>query len=767
MAQKRPNKMMRRRIGVLIAMFVAVGFLGITGRLFYLQVINTDFYQGKASEHQTKDSIITPMRGTIYDRNMTELVTSATTQEISVDPSVIRTYGKRSVSKKTDGKGKKRDATDEEIADAVTEYQTKVAKLLAKYLDVDEAETLKKIQRDVMYVRIARQVEMSTVEEMLSEAKENGIKGISTTEDSKRYYKYGQFASQLLGFTNSDGEGLYGVEKQYNEQLQGVAGRVVKGTNGAGADLPYDYEEYTPAEDGNGVVLTIDEGVQHYLEKHLEEAYEDNEAKYSVCGIVMNVKTGEILGMATKPDFDLNSPRTIPEEYTNLTSQLKKLQGDKYDEKYSELLIDLWKNKTINYTYEPGSTFKVFTVSSALESGTVTTEDTFYCPGYKYIADWKKNINCWKRVGHGSESLGETLQNSCNVAMMDIGAKMGSDLFRKYFAAYGLTEKTGIDLVGEETGIFFDSMGETDLATASFGQNFQVTPMQELCMVAAAVNGGELVTPHVMKEIVDADGNVIQTSETEIKRQVISKETSEIMAGYLQDVVNLGTGQNAYVAGYRVGGKTATTEKQPKGSLNRIASFIGVSPMDDPQYAVLVLVDEPQGSVRGGGAVAAPVVARIFEDILPILGVEPVYGEDEDAREEITVPTLAGLSLKDAKAQLEKLGLAYTVSGSEDTVTDQSPAAGIALQKANTVVLYCGEKKSTDKVEVPNVSGMSVEQAQQTLEQAGFYMKQNGVKDTRVTVATSAIYQNPQAESEAEPGTVVSVAFGNAVTSEE
>ncbi len=767
MAQKRPNKMMRRRITFLITVFVAIGFVLVAGRLLYLQVINTSFYQGKASANQTKDSIITPMRGTIYDRNMTELVTSATTQEISVDPSVIRTYGKRSVGTKTDAEGNKRDATEEEIAAAVEAYQKQVAALLVKYLGVDEQEALEKIQRNVMYVRIARQVEMATVEAMMAEADAMNLKGIATTEDSKRYYKYGQFASQLLGFTNSDGEGLYGVEKQYNDELQGVAGRVVKATNAAGADLPYDYEEYTPAEDGKGVVLTIDEGVQHYLEKHLEEAYEDNEARAGVCGIVMDVKTGEILAMATKPDFDLNNPRTIPEEYSNLMTELENLKGDKYDEQYSEILINLWKNKTINYTYEPGSTFKVFTVSSALESGAVTTDDTFFCPGYKYIADWGRNIKCWKTVGHGSETLGETLQNSCNVAMMDISAKLGSDLFRKYFEAYGMREKTGIDLVGEEVGIFFDSMGETDLATASFGQNFQVTPLQELCMVSAAVNGGKLITPHVMKEIVDADGNVIQTSETEVKRQVISQETSEIMAGYLQDVVSLGTGQNAYVAGYRIGGKTATTEKQPKGSDNRIASFVGVAPMDDPQYAVMVLIDEPQGSIKGGGAIAAPVVARVFEDILPILGVEPVYSEDEEAREEITVPTLTGISVEEATAQLDELGLNYTISGSEETVTDQSPASGIAIQKANTVVLYCGENKKTKKVKVPNVQGMSVEEARYTLEQAGFYMKQNGVKDTRVTVATSAIYQNPKAKSKAEPGTVVSVAFGNAVTSEE
>lgn len=766
MAQKRPNRQMRFRVRILILLIVVLGFVLVTGRLFYLQVIDSAFYQGKANQNQTKDLIITPQRGTIYDRNMTELVTSATTQEISVDPSVIRENGKKSVEKKYDASGKPRDATEEETAEALLQYQTKIAEILAEYLDIDKATALERVQKNVAYVRIQRQVDADTAKKLLEEISDAGLSGVNSTEDSKRYYSNGQFASQLIGFTNNDGDGLYGIELEYNEVLQGVAGRVVKATNAQGADLPYDNVEYSAPQDGDGVVLALDEGVQHYLEKHLEEALWDNDAQEGVCGLVMDVKTGEILAMSTKPDYDLNSPRVIPEEYTSLLAQLDGLEGENYDEKYSEILLKLWRNKTINDTYEPGSTFKVFTVSSALESGAISTSDTFSCPGYKVVDQWQ--IKCWKSGGHGAETLGQTLQNSCNVAMMDISAALGVDLFRKYFVAFGMTEKTGIDLPGEATGIFFDeSMGTTDLATASFGQNFQVTPLQELCMVTAVVNGGKLITPHVVREIVDSSGNVKQTMGTEVKRQVISEETSAQLSEYLEQVVSEGTGQNAYVAGYRIGGKTATSEKQPRGTDKRIASFIGVAPMDDPQYAVLVMIDEPQGTLRGGGAIAAPVVARIFEDILPYLGVEAVYTEDEGAREEISVPSMIGMSREEAEQQLDELGLDYTVVGDDETVNDQAPEAGIAIQTANRVVLYCGKNRSTDEVEVPSVSGMSVEEAQAQLADYGLFMKQNGVADDRINIGTIAMYQNPKAGSKVEPGTVVTVAFGNNVTSEE
>ena len=375
MARKRSNKKrvsMRGRIIALILGFAVLGFVAVAVKLFYLQVINTNFYQSKAAENQTKDLIITPTRGTIYDRNMTELAVSATTQEISVDPSVIRKKGTDSAKGKTDADGKTIPATEEEKAAALKSYQEKIASVLSEHLELEYADVLEKIQRDVSYVRIARRVDADISDEIMQELEKNNLSGVYTTEDSKRYYKYGTFASQVIGFTDDDGEGLYGVELQYNDTLKGVAGRVVKATNALGSDMPYDYEKYVAAQDGDGVVLTLDEGVQHYLEKHLEQVLATTDAKKGVCGIVMDIKSGEILAMSTKPDFDLNDPRTIPEKYTSLMAELDNLSGDAYKEKYSEILLRLWRNKAINDTYEPGSTFKIFTVSTALEEGVVS-----------------------------------------------------------------------------------------------------------------------------------------------------------------------------------------------------------------------------------------------------------------------------------------------------------------------------------------------------------------------------------------------------------
>ena len=369
MARKRSNKKrvsMRGRIIALILGFAVLGFVAVAVKLFYLQVINTNFYQSKAAENQTKDLIITPTRGTIYDRNITELAVSATTQEISVDPSVIRKKGTDSAKGKTDADGKTIPATEEEKAAALKSYQEKIASVLSEHLELEYADVLEKIQRDVSYVRIARRVDADISDEIMQELEKNNLSGVYTTEDSKRYYKYGTFASQVIGFTDDDGEGLYGVELQYNDTLKGVAGRVVKATNALGSDMPYDYEKYVAAQDGDGVVLTLDEGVQHYLEKHLEQVLATTDAKKGVCGIVMDIKSGEILAMSTKPDFDLNDPRTIPEKYTSLMAELDNLSGDAYKEKYSEILLRLWRNKAINDTYEPGSTFKIFTVSTAL-----------------------------------------------------------------------------------------------------------------------------------------------------------------------------------------------------------------------------------------------------------------------------------------------------------------------------------------------------------------------------------------------------------------
>lgn len=408
----------------------------------------------------------------------------------------------------------------------------------------------------------------------------------------------------------------------------------------------------------------------------------------------------------------------------------------------------------------------MFTVSSALESGVVTDASTFSCSGVKIVDKW--DIHCWNRAGHGSQTLAQTLQNSCNVAMMDISASLGTDLFEQFFQAFGLREKSGIDLPGEEVGVYFEGkMNEVDLATGSFGQNFTVTPLQELGMVSAVCNGGNLVTPYVVKEIVDSEGNIKKTTETNVRRQVISEETSGMMCQYLQWVVDKGTGQNAYVAGYRVGGKTATTEKLPKNSRNRIASFIGVAPMDDPTYAVIVLIDEPQTANRGGGALAAPVVGRIFTDILPYLGVEAVYSDEEQDRKEVSVPSLIGMTREEAEAKLEELDLDCRFKGDGDTVTDQLPVEGVSLQAGSSVVLYCDEERSTEKVTVPNVRGLTPSAARDTLESYGLYMKQNGVASSRVTGATASINQSPNEGAAVAPGSVVTVEFSNTVTSEE
>lgn len=758
MTQKKPTKSMKNRLTVLTLLLVFVAFLIIACRLFWLQVVRYDEFLGRAADNQTADMIITPKRGTIYDRNRTELVASATTQEVCVDPSRL------SEVSKTDQDGNAK--SEEQITKERAQQQAQAAQLLSEKLDLDYETVLKQVQKDTQYVRIARQVETQLANEILEEASELGLKGFSTAEDTKRYYRYGSFASQLLGFTGADGQGLSGVEYAYDDVLKGTAGRIVKARNAMGTDMPYDYEKYVPAEDGDSLVLTLDEGVQHYLEKHLENALEDTDAEEGVCGIVMNIKTGEILGMATKPDFDLGDPYTIPESAVTNLAELEGLTGEEYTQEYTNQLYELWNNKTLNYTYEPGSTFKVFTVSSALEAGVVTDANTYHCGGYKQVDTWQ--IGCWKRSGHGTQTLAETLQNSCNVAMMDISATLGTDLFSQYFEAFGLREKSGIDLPGEEIGVYFDgNMNEVDLATGSFGQNFTVTPLQELGMVAAVCNGGNLVTPYVVKEVVDSEGNVKQTSETNVRRQVVSQEVSDLMCQYLQWVVDLGTGQNAYVAGYRVGGKTATTEKLPKNSGNRIASFIGVAPMDDPTYAVIVLIDEPQTANRGGGAIAAPVVGRIFTDILPYLGVEAVFSEEEQDRKEVSIPSLIGMTREEAETTLEALDLECRFRGEEDVVTDQLPVEGVNLQAGSSVVLYCGEERSTEKIEVPDVKGLTPGAARDTLESYGLYMKQNGVASSRVTSATASINQSPSAGAMVAPGSVITVEFSNTVTSEE
>ncbi len=787
---KGPNSSMKKRIRIMIALMAGLGFSMVAVRLFYMQVIQHEFYQEQATTLQTRDTVVTPKRGTIYDRNMKELAVSAGTEMVVISPKTVLDANVI----------KKGEVTKEE-------QQQKLAKILAEQLDLDYDKVLKKVQKKSSYEIIKKGVEqdtLKTLKEALSAAK--CAAGVTTEPDSKRYYPYGSFASQVIGFVDDDGKGTWGIESQYDDVLRGAAGRVVQARNAQGGDMPFEYEQYITAENGGSVVLTIDEAVQHFLEKNLETAMEDNpQARGGVSGIVMNVKTGEILAMANKPDFDLNQPRQITSEKLlgELQSNINKAMtaegvsaaiseaylkeggaqnlsdSDKQNEKLVDLLTKeranelykMWKNKIITDTYEPGSTFKLMNVASAVETQAVSQSDHFFCGGSLKVAGWGKPIKCWKTAGHGDEDLMHTLMNSCNVAMMQIAFKNGPANFYEYFDAFGLNKKTGIDLPGEASNnsLYFTqkSLTETpsNLAVSSFGQRFQVTPMQMLMMVDAIVDDGKLKTPHMVKEVLDSEGNVKQTIGTNVVRQVVSEDTSAFMRQAMEQVVSGGTGANAYVAGYRVGGKTATSEiqKQPGDAEDRYtASFIGVAPMDDPEIIVLVAVsDLPQSAVHGGGAVAAPVVARVMSDALPYLGVEAVYSEEEADRREITTPTLVGKTAEEAEKLLKEAGMEYKLVGSGDKVTDQVPSSGAKVPVSARAVVYLGGAKSSEQRSVPDVRGLSPAEALDRLQSAGLYMKRTGIATKQTGYMTNAAKQSPVAGTKVGVGTVVTVEFSN------
>lgn len=785
---KGPTTQMRSRVAMLTLLFVVIGFGAVIARLFYMQVLNNDFYVQKATKLQTRDSIITPNRGTIYDRNMLELAKSASTERVTVNPKGVISEVK----------------LDKGIT-AETQQQT-LATILSEQLGLKYETVLAKVQRtDTAYQVIASQIDKDTMTTLYTALAEAKCTGVNTEPDTKRYYKYGAYLSAVLGYVDGDNKGVYGLESQYESELAGTAGRIVRAQNAKNQDMPYEYEQSIPATDGNSLVLTIDNDIQSYLEKHLETALADNpQARDGVSGVVMNVKTGEVLAMASLPDFDPNEPRIIKDEryIAELKSTVADILAeagvsaeisDTYYEKgglenlpesvaKNEKLVDklgaariaqmqkMWRNPAIMDTYEPGSTFKLLNVATAYELGVVRAEDSFSCGGSLMVGDWKQPIKCWKAGGHGTENLTESLMNSCNVAMMQIAFKTGLDRFYDFYKAFGMNEPTGIDLPSEGSGLFHDvnnssAWNQVSLAVASFGQRFNVTPIQMLNMVCAIVDDGKLKQPYVVKEVLNADGTVKSTTETTVVRQVISAETSAFMRQAMEQVVEKGTGQNAYVAGYRVGGKTATSELQalPTDVEDRYtASFIGVAPMDDPQIAVIVAINDlPDSAVHGGGAIAAPVVGRIMEDALPYLGVTPSFSEEESDRREITVPRVIGSTEQQAAASLQKSGLSYRTVGDGDQVTDQVPAGGVKIPASGAVILYMGDSKPNEQIEVPNVIGLDPSSSREILAEQGLYIKRKGVATAKTTGETIATKQNPVAGTRVSIGAVITVDFEN------
>jgi len=730
------NTLTHRKKILRLLFWAVLFFSALVVRVAWLQIVRGEELSMAAREQQTSDNIITPERGLIYDRNMKVLANNLSVETISITPKNVRETKKH---------------TPEDIAKNISEI-----------LELDYETVLAKINKKSNFEYIKKKVEKDQADALRTYVDKNNIKGIKFAEDTKRYYPYGNFASQVIGFVGDDNTGLEGIEMVYNEQLEGVPGRIVSANMIAGMDIPDNYESYYEAQPGQGVVLTIDEPIQHFTEKHLETALIENGLEEGAAAIVMNVKTGEILAMATKPDYDLNKPFAVTEaveaKYPGITEELESLEGSEYSAKITEVTQFLRRNKAVVDSYEPGSTFKMAVASMALEEGAVGFDNHFYCGGSIKVAD--RSIGCANRNGHGAQTFIQAVQNSCNPAFIDIGARVGRDAFIKYVEGFGFRNKTGIELPGETNGIFHDysNFKEIDLATSSFGQSFNVTPLQMITMVSAVANGGKLMKPHLIKQLVDENGNVVEEIEPTVVRQVISEKTSRTMCEILESVVSVGGGKNAYLAGYRIAGKTGTSEKQPRGNGKYVASFVGFAPADDPEIACLVILDQPpQGAPYYGGIIAAPVVKNILEESLQYLGVEPEYTQEELEMVEITLPDVMGKSRGEAEAILKEAGISISFKGSGEVVLDQVPKPFLKIARNSKVVAYTEGAENKKTVTVPNVVGCSASEANKGITNAGLNVRIKGLSNVDGIAICSGQY--PAEGTVVEPGTIVTLDF--------
>ena len=734
---KAPTRQMWRRSIVVLVILIGFCFSAVIGKLSILQIVQADEWRERAVAQQMSDSIISPKRGTIYDTNMTVLAQSATVWTVIMSP---------------------KDIKDEDT-------RVKIADELSAMLEVDRDTLYKKtLKTNSQYEVVKSKIEHPLAETLSTWIQDNDLTGVfRIIEDYKRYYPLNSLASEVLGFTGTDNNGLYGLEAYYEETLAGKPGRIVTAKNGWGDELStkLKFEKTVDAEDGNSLVLTIDSTVQYYAEKYLEIAVKENGCTNRGACIIMNVNTGAIVAMATKGDFDPNDPMTVTDP--DAAAAIALLSGDERSEALIKAREAQWVNKPISDYYEPGSVFKVFTSAMALEEGVVNEETPFYCNGYINVAG--ERIGCHKRTGHGSENFAQAVSNSCNPAFAEIGQKLGRTLFWKYYQGFGFTERTGIDMLSESrvTSALYHNEEQLDivqLSVSAFGQTFKVTPIQMITAMAAVANGGKLMQPYVVQQVLDADGNVVENTEPVVKRQVISEETSDRLCKILDVSVNSGS-KNAYVAGYRVAGKTGTSDKTDQnlqtGSNDVVASFAGFAPSDNPQYAILVLLDEPQVSVRFGGTISAPVAQKIMAEALPYLGVEPVYTDEEIASMERTTPDVMDKEVSTAQTMLTNSELRYKVVGSGSTVIKQVPGKGETIPKNGIVVLYTEEGELSRTTTVPNFSGMTLAQANVAAANANINIQMSGLglESGEAKASTQSI-----AEGTSVPlGTVVEVDF--------
>jgi len=736
----------RNKRGSVALILVVILSLSLLLRVGYIQVFKGDEYKARAEKQQLSDTEISAARGTIYDSDMNILAKSASVWQVLIFPGQIYNL---SEDKKT------------KVVDTIVSGASEI-------LGLDE-EYVRKYAEMGNYAsqKLKTKIEKETKDKLVEFIDKNGLSPyLAIDSDTKRYYPYGTLASSVIGFTNIDGDGSYGLEAYYNDELSGVAGRRITSKDGNQNELPNKYETTYDAQNGLDLVLTLDSFVQHALESSLTQALEDTNASYAY-GIVMDVDTGAVLGMASLPDYDLNSPYTITDQ--RLVEKIEAITDD--DEKNSETKkawFSQWRNRAVSDTYEPGSVFKIVTASAAYEESVADLNTSYYCSGSIDYAT--RHINCWKHGGHGSETFVDLLKNSCNPFAVTLASALGQETFYKYFGAFGFTEATGIDLPAEESpaeGILYKSepnFTKSDLASYSFGQSFKVTPIQVITAVSAVANGGKLMTPYIVDRTVDSDGSTVTKTQPVVKRQVISAQTASVISSAMEQVVSSGTGKNAYVPGYHVAGKTGTSEKLEKmnsetGEEVYIASFCGFAPADDPEVAVLIIVDEPVGD-HGGGAIAAPVACRVFEQILPHLGVDPVYTDEELESLAKSAPNLVGLTVADAKSSANSGSFTVKSVGDGDTVVSQYPESGRSIPSDGVIVVYTDSNGEHETVTVPDFTGMTVSQANSAATNSGLNIRISG---SNKSGAVYAYKQSIEKGTQAEMGEVVTVYFKTTV----
>ncbi len=753
-----PTRQMRVRARVAVILIVGVFFLANVLRLGYLQMFEAEDWQRRAVSQQMSDTVVSAKRGPIYASDMTPLAESADVWKIIMSPKNIAGCKWENL----EGVDENQTLTKEQGLEMI---RNRIADDLSEMFGLDREKLYKQTGKTAsQYEVIKSKVEYNDKTAFTEWVEKNGLSyAFYIITDYKRYYPQGTMASNILGFTGTDNNGLEGLEAKYESVLAGTPGRIVTARNGIGDEMPttMEYTKVVDAEDGYGLVTTVDPTVQMYTEKYLSEAVEATGVLNRGVAIVMDVHSGAVLGMATKGDYNPNDPFTIANPKTQ--ELLDTLSGDEQSAAVSAARQLQWNNKAITETYEPGSVFKVFTTAMALEEGLANENTSFTCAGSINVSGW--NIRCHTRSHMGVLNLREAVSASCNPFFVQLGLKVGASTYYKYFNGFGFTEKTGIDMNGEMSneGLYHGyptlAEQESSLATASFGQTFKITPIQMITAMCAIANGGKLVSPHVVSKVLDAQGNAVSTTETKVKRQIISADTSRRICDILGDIVNGGGSKNAYVPGYRVAGKTGTSEKRDtvENTEDVVASFCGFAPADDPQVAVLVLLDDPQTEVRYGGTLSAPVAQKIFESILPHLGVEPSYTEEELASLSRSVPLVTGQTTAVAQNKVVNTGLKATIVGDGGTVVRQVPEAGQSIPAGGTVLLYT-EEDAVTMVTVPSFYGRSVTEVNALAAQLGLNIQMTGLVGGSSAAAT-ANGQSVTAGQQVPKGTVIKVNF--------